>query len=39
LNWVHLGAGDLCVKLAMALVLLAPFRAMIGWLGLMPKKA
>ncbi|MDR1009940.1 MAG: queuosine precursor transporter [Opitutaceae bacterium] len=39
LNWVHLGAGDLCVKLTMALVLLAPFRAMIGWLGLMPKKA
>lgn len=37
-NWMQLGAGDLAVKLAMAIVLLAPFRVMIGWLGLMPKR-
>lgn len=35
--WLQLAAGDLGVKLAMALVLLAPFRALIGWMGLMPK--
>jgi uncharacterized PurR-regulated membrane protein YhhQ (DUF165 family) len=29
LNWLHLAAGDLGVKLAMAVVLLAPFRLLI----------
>ncbi|MDF9832964.1 uncharacterized PurR-regulated membrane protein YhhQ (DUF165 family) [Ereboglobus sp. PH5-5] len=38
LPWITLGAGDLCMKLAMALVLLAPFRAIIGAMGLMPRQ-
>jgi len=37
-NWLQLAAGDLCVKLAMAVVLLAPFRVFIAWMGLMPVK-
>ncbi|AHF91285.1 membrane protein [Opitutaceae bacterium TAV5] len=32
LNWMQLAAGDLGVKLAMALVLLAPFRPVVRWL-------
>lgn len=36
--WVTLAAGDLCMKFAMALVLLAPFRVMITAMGLMPWK-
>lgn len=30
LNWLALAAGDLCVKLALALMLLAPFRLVIA---------
>lgn len=34
--WVTLALGDFAVKVAMALVLLLPFRAMIRWLELRP---
>lgn len=37
-SWLHLALGDLTVKLTMAIALLLPFRALIGWLGLMPTK-
>jgi len=37
-SWLHLAAGDIAVKLAMAVVLLAPFRVFIAWMGLMPVK-
>ena len=35
-NWLHLAAGDLGVKLAMAVLLLAPFRLLIRRLGVFP---
>ena len=34
-NWLKLAAGDLCVKLTMAVVLLAPFRVFIARMGLL----
>jgi len=37
--WVKLAAGDLGVKLVMAVVLLAPFRVFIVWMGLAPVSA
>jgi uncharacterized PurR-regulated membrane protein YhhQ (DUF165 family) len=36
-SWLQLAAGDLAVKLAMAVVLLVPFRVLIAGMGLMPK--
>ncbi|RRJ98050.1 VUT family protein [Opitutaceae bacterium TAV4] len=33
MNWVQLAAGDLGVKLAMALVLLVPFRPVVRWMS------
>jgi len=35
-DWLKLATGDLCVKLTMAVVLLAPFRVFIVWMGLAP---
>ena len=37
-SWLHLATGDLAVKLVMAVVLLAPFRVFIVWMGLVPHK-
>ena len=37
-GWLKLAAGDLGVKLTMAVVLLAPFRVLITAMGLMPGK-
>ena len=36
--WHKLAAGDLGVKFAMAVVLLAPFRVFIVWMGLVPRR-